>query len=443
MRTNRVMLFALIAGCWAGFAAAEDLVASAKPEQLGFSADRLKRITEAYQGYVDRGELPGAVMVIARGDKLAYAEAIGYQDRENKTPMKKDAIFRLASMTKPIVSVAAMLLVEEGKLDLLAPVAKYLPEFKDVKVGVEQIDPVTGKPSLRLEAPHRAMTVQDLMRHTSGLVYGQFGDRLVHDAYREAKVTDREQSLAEMVAKLAKLPLAHHPGEVWEYSMSVDVLGRVIEVVSSMELDRFIAERITNPLGMGSTDFYVHEPDHGRLAEAQPGADGKPASLPNVKQKPRWLSGGGGMVASAADYLRFCSMLLNGGEVDGVRLLSPHTVRLMTSNALPPGVGFTERAVRQNGDITPMPQMGQGFGLGFAVRTALGHNPLPGSVGTYYWTGAWGTTFWIDPQEGLIALQMIQVPLAEGPAYRRMFRSMTYAALTEIVAETETGRATP
>src|SRR5258705_6509955 len=274
MKFCRLLIFGFFATCWAGIALAEDLAAVTRPEHLGFSPQRLKRITEAYQGYVDRGALPGAVLLIARGDKLAYVEAIGYQDRETKTAMKKDAIFRLASMTKPIVSVAAMMLVEEGKLDLIKPVAAYLPEFKEVKVGVEEIDPVTGKPNLRLDTPRRAMTVQDLMRHTSGLVYGQFGDRLGHLAYREAKVMDRGQSLAELVTKLAKLPLANHPGEVWEYSMSVDVLGRVIEVVSEMELDRFIAERITKPLGMTSTDFYVHEPDIARLAQAQPAADG-------------------------------------------------------------------------------------------------------------------------------------------------------------------------
>jgi len=242
------------------------------------------------------------------------------------------------------------------------------------------------------------MTVQDLMRHTAGFVYGQFGEQLVHQAYRDAKVLDREQSLAENVTKLAKLPLAHHPGEVWEYSVSVDVLGRVIEVVSGMELDRFIAERITKPLGMAATDFYVHEPDLPRLALAQLGADGKPPTLPDVTQKARLLSGGGGMVSSAADYLRFASMLLNGGQNGEAALLSPRTVQLMTSDALPPGIAFTERALRMNQDIGPTPQMGQGFGLGFAVRTAPGHNPLPGSVGTFYWTGAWGTTFGSIPR---------------------------------------------
>jgi len=429
MKTRRLALVAALAIIWSTIAAAQGLVAASNPEQLGFSPARLQRMTQAYQGYVDRGELPGAVLLIARGGKLAYLETIGYQDREKKLAMKQDAIFRLASMTKPIVSVAAMMLVEEGKLDLLAPVANYLPEFKDLKVGVDQIDPATAKPILRLDAPRRPMTVQDLMRHTSGLVYGQFGEGLVHQAYREANVSDRGQSLAEMVTKLSKLPLAHQPGQDWEYSMSVDVLGRVIEVVSGMELDSFIAERITKPLGMEATDFYVHEPDLARLAEPQADAAGKRPPLPDVTKKPRLFSGGGGMVSSAADYLRFCEMLLNGGEHGGVRLLSPHTVRLMTSNALPPNVGYTARIAR-SGDIAPTPEMGQGFGLGFAVRTAAGHNPLPGSVGTFYWTGAWGTTFWVDPKEKLIAMQLIQVPLSQGAPYRRAFRSLTYQALT-------------
>jgi CubicO group peptidase (beta-lactamase class C family) len=222
MKTWRVLLVALLAICWAGIAVAEELAATAKPQEVGFAPDRLKRITEAYQGYVDRGELPGAVIAIARNGKLAYLESIGYRDREKKIAMPQNAIFRMASMTKPIVSVAAMMLVEEGKLDLIKPVSAYLPEFKDVKVGVEEIDPVSGKPSLRMEAPRRAMTVQDLMRHTSGLVYGQFGDRLVHHAYRDAKMTDRGQSLAEMVTKMAKLPLAHHPG----HGLGIQHVGR-------------------------------------------------------------------------------------------------------------------------------------------------------------------------------------------------------------------------
>jgi len=429
MKFFKLLVVAAVAVGGANLAIAQELTPVARPEQLGFSAPRLQRLTQAYQGYVDRGELAGAVLLIARGEQLAYLQAVGYQDREKNAPMKSDAIFRLASMTKPIVSVAAMMLVEEGKLDLLAPVSRYLPEFADLQVGVEQIDPATGKPALTLEPQKRPMIVQDLLRHTAGLVYGQFGDKLIHQAYREAKVGDRNDTLAEMVTKLSKIPLAHQPGEVWEYSVAVDVLGRVVEIVAGMDLDRFVAERVTTPLHMAATDFYVHEPNLARLAEAQADAAGKRPPLPDVTKKPRLFSGGGGMVSSAADYLRFSEMLLNSGEYDGVRLLAPHTVALMTSDALPPGVGYSERARTITGDIAPTPEMGQGFGLGFAVRTAPGRNPLPGSVGTYYWTGAWGTTFWIDPQEKLIAIQMIQVPLSEGGAYRRAFRNLVYQAM--------------
>jgi CubicO group peptidase (beta-lactamase class C family) len=431
MALSRLILTAALAVCWAGVAAAEEPAVVANPQQLGFAPDRLQRLGEVYKGYVDRGELPGAVLLVARADKIAYFQAVGFQDREKKTPMKTDAIFRLASMTKPIVSVAAMMLVEEGKLDLMAPVSKYLPEFKDLKVGVEKTDPATGKPVLVTEPQHRPMIVQDLLRHTAGLVYGQFGDHLIHQMYRDAKIGDRGDTLAEMVTKMSKVPLAHQPGEVWEYSMAVDVLGRVIEVVSGKELDAFIAERVAKPLGMTATDFYVHEPDLPRLAEAQaPPADSKSRMPPDVTKKPHLFSGGGGLVASADDYLRFAEMLLNGGEYRGTRLLAPHTVALMTSDALPPGVGYSERALTSTGDIAPTPAMGQGFGLGFAVRTAAGHNPLPGSVGNYYWTGAWGTTFWVDPAERLIAIQMIQTPSDQGGPYRRAFRELTYAALT-------------
>jgi len=431
MKLARYLLLAVLALAGPSFGRAEEPTPVAKPEQLGFSSARLQRLTDTYQGYVDRGELPGAVLLIACGDKIAYLRAIGYQDREKKTPMKTDAIFRLASMTKPIVSVAVMMLVEEGKIDPGAPVSKYIPEFADLKVGVEAIDPATGKPTLTLVPQKRPMIVQDLLRHTAGLVYGQFGDKLVHHAYRDAKVGDRNDTLAEMVAKLSKLPLAHQPGEVWEYSVAVDVLGRIVEIASGQELDVFLAERIAKPLSMTATDFYVHEADLARLAEAQkPPAGSTSRSPPDVTKKPKLLSGGGGLVASVGDYLRFSEMLLNGGEYGGARLLAPHTVALMTADALPPGVGYSERALTSTGDIAPTPAMGQGFGLGFAVRTAAGHNPLPGSIGNYYWTGAWGTTFWVDPAEKLIAIQMIQTPSEAGGPYRHAFRNLVYQALT-------------
>ncbi len=417
-----------MAFCWAGAAYAQEPSVAAHPEQLGFSPDRLAKITETYKGFVDRNELPGAVLLIARGDKIAYFEAVGFEDRAKQTPMRKDSIFRLASMTKPIVSVALMSLVEEGKIDLLAPVSKYLPEFKDLKVGVEAVEPGTGKPALTLEPQHREMTVQDLMRHTAGLVYGNNGDGLIYKMYQDANVTDRGQTLAEMVTKLSKIPLAHQPGKEWEYSMAVDVQGRIIEVVSGMPLDKFINERIAKPLGMNATDFYVHDGDLGRLAEAQP-AEGDHRMPPDVTKKPKLFSGGGGLVASAADYLKFTEMLLHQGAYSGGRILAPHTIKLMTSNALPPDVKYADLATRF-GDIAPTPEMGQGFGLGFCVRVAEGHNPLPGSIGNYYWTGAWGTTFWVDPKEQLIAIMMIQTPTGIGSPFRHVFRDMTYAALT-------------
>jgi len=415
----------------ATFATAQELQPVDHPEQLGFDPARLQRLTEVYQGYVDRGELPGAVLLVARADQIAYVRAIGYQDREKQIPMNVDSIFRIASMTKPIVAVAAMMLVEEGRLDLAAPVAKYLPQIGEMKVGVEQTDPATGKPVLKLEPQQTVMRIQDLMRHTSGFIYGSFGDRLVHQAYRAAGLFAAGDTLAETITKLSKLPLAHQPGEVWEYGLSFDVLGRVVEVVSGMDLDRFIAERITRPLHMPATDFYVHEADLSRVAEPQiDAATGKRPPTPDVAKRPSALSGGGGLLATAADYLRFSEMLLHGGAFGGVRLLSPHTVALMTSNALPPGVGFTELAATFV-DLAPTPAMGQGFGLGMAVRTAAGHNPTPASVGTFYWTGSWGTTFWVDPQEKLIGIEMIQVPIAVSGPYRRVFRELVYQALMD------------
>jgi CubicO group peptidase (beta-lactamase class C family) len=405
----------------------EALQAVANPAQLGFDTVRLERVGKVFQGYVDVKQLPGAVVLIARNDKIAYLQAFGFQDREKQIAMATNSMFRIASMTKPIVTAAAMMLVEEARLDLAAPVSQYLPEFKDVQVGVEKRN--GDNVELVLEPQKRPMTVHDLMRHTAGLVYGVFGDGPVHKAYRAANAMDRDQSLAEMVTKLSKLPLAHQPGEVWEYSMATDVLGRIIEVVSGQPLDTFVEERITKPLGMESTGFNVREPDAGRLAQPQANAAGERPTMfdPTVKQ--RWVSGGGGLVSTSADYLRFAQMMLNGGTWGGTRFLAPSTVALMTSDALSPGVGYSERAKTSMADLAPMPAAGQGFGLGFAVRTAAGRNPLPGSIGTYYWTGAYGTTFWIDPGEKLIGILMIQVPLAETAPYRRALRYLTYQAL--------------
>jgi CubicO group peptidase (beta-lactamase class C family) len=306
----------VVATCVA-FAALAQVLPNGQPEALGFSSERLQRLTGAFKADVDKGAIPGAVVLIARDGKVAYLEAIGFQNREKQVPMKTDAIFQIASMTKPIVSVAAMILVEEGKLQLLDPVSVYLPEFKNLQVGVEKVNPATGNPELSLEPARREMTVQDLLRHTSGLTYGIFGKSLVKQAYNDAKLFDPSQTLAELVTKLSKLPLAAQPGTTWDYSMSTDVLGRIIEVVSGVSLDQFIADRIVKPIGLSDTGFYVSEENLERLAQPQvDAATGKRPAMVDVTKRPNWMSGGHGMASTASDYALFAQMMLNGGETE-------------------------------------------------------------------------------------------------------------------------------
>jgi len=412
---------------------AQDLSKISRPEEAGFSSERLARITQFFQSEVDQGAIPGAALEVARNGKIVYRQAIGYQDREKKIAMKADAIFRIFSMTKPVASVAVMMLVEEGKIDVMAPVAQYLPEFKDVKVGVEKTDPATGKPTLSLEAPDRPITVQDLLRHTSGLVYGPFGSKLVHQAYNKANLFDPGQTLAEFVTKISKLPLAHQPGTVWEYGMSIDVLGRIVEVVSGMPFDRFLEEKITKPLGMPDTAFYLTASQAPRVVEPQvETATGKRPQFGEVgdftREKVKFFSGGGGLLSTASDYARFCQMLLNGGELNGVRLLSPKTLAVMTSDQIPPSAARVGMLAATQ-DLSPLPELGQSFGLGFAVRTDVGHTPVSGSVGDAFWAGAAGTYFWIDPQEKLYAVMMLQMPFVPAGHYRRAMREMVYGAL--------------
>jgi CubicO group peptidase (beta-lactamase class C family) len=406
-----------------------------EPGQVGFSAQRLKRLSGAFQSDVDKGLIPGAVVLIARDGKVAFFEPFGFQDREKHVPMKADSIFRIASMTKPITSVAVMMLVEEGKIQLDDPLTLYLPEFKGLQVGVEKPVPETGKPQLSLEPPRHDPTIQDLLRHTSGFTYDVFGDSLVKKAYQAANIRNSNQTLAEFTSRLAKLPLAYHPGTTWEYSVSTDVLGRVIEVVSGVPFDEFVSDRILKPLKMTSTGFFVPESDAVRLAEPQldPATGRRPVLLGGLDatRKPSFPTGGGGMVSTAADYVRFCQMLLNGGELDGARLLSPHTVALMTADHLPPGTPIGLGG--QFGSLKPDLEDGQGFGLGFAVRVTPGHNPYPGSVGEFYWVGATGTAFWVAPKERLVAILMIQLPLTQTRHYRSLIRNLVYQALTDEV----------
>ena len=421
MRFGRIICMSAIATCIAFSSFAQGLSKANKPEDVGFSSERLKRVTDAFQSEVDKGAIPGAVVLIARNGKIAYFEAFGFQNRENKEPMKTDAIFRIASMSKPITSVAVMMLVEEGKIQLLDPVSHYLPEFKGVQVGVEKLNTTTGNSELIGEPPRQEMTIQDLLRHTSGLTYGIFGKSLVKQAYNEANLFDRNQTLAEFVSKIAKLPLAYHPGTTWEYSHSTDVLGRIVEVVSGVTLDQFVADRIAKPLGLSDTGFYVPAEKLDRLAETQiDPTTGKRWPTFDVTNRPNWLAGGSGMVSTASDYVRFAQMLLNGGELDQVRLLSPRTVSFMTSDHLWPGVAFSPVTLNlfEPLGIAPTPKVGQGFGLGFVVRTQEGRNPMPGSPGEYFWAGIWGTAFWVDPKEKLITVLMMQAAPLQARYYR-------------------------
>ena len=388
-----------------------------RPKEVGLSAKRLARLSAAFRQDVERNMIPGAVVMIARAGQIAYAEAFGWRDREAKAPMQLEAIFWIASMTKPLTSVAAMILAEEGRLQIAAPVVEYLPEFADRTVGADRVP------------AKRVMTVQDLVRHTSGLTYAAFGDSPVQMIWRDAQPMSEDQTSADMVAKLASLPLMFEPGTTWEYSMSTDVLGRVVEVVSGQDLAAFIDTRICRPLGLRDTGFAATGDREARVAEPQtdPATGGRPP-MRDVSRSARWMSGGGGAVSTAADYLRFCQMLLNGGELDGTRVLAPKTVALMASDHLPPGCNYGETARPRFGALAPVPEMGYGFGLGFAVRTDAGRCPLPGSVGEYFWGGVLGTSFWIDPVEQLIVVAMMQAP-ERRLYYRHLLRPLVYGAL--------------
>jgi CubicO group peptidase (beta-lactamase class C family) len=404
-------------------------LAKSTPEKQGISTERLGRLERRLQAGVDAGEIPGAVVMIARNGQLVYERAIGFASRADKVPMTTGTLFRLASMSKPVTSLAVMQLADEGKLTLNEPIATYLPELKDLKVGVEVTDG-SGKPQMTLVAAERQPTVQDLLRHTSGFVYAQFGNGPVHRAYGAARIGSNDATNAELVSRLAKLPLAHQPGTTFEYSVSTDVLGRLVEVVSGETLDQYVERHIARPLGLKSFSFRVGPEYTLALGPDDPtGEAGKKVAAGRAKA-PAFLSGGGGMYSTGPDYLRFAQMLLNGGELDGVSVLSRKSVALMSSNHLPPCTVFPPNMRSLLSIIAPTPEMGQGFGLGFAVRVAPGRNPLPGSVGDFYWAGITGVYFWVDPQERMVAVLMT----AQGRAdirirYRQLTRQLVYQAL--------------
>ncbi|MGY2737190.1 serine hydrolase domain-containing protein [Sphingomonas sp. UYP23] len=387
-------------------------------ERLGFKPEALAAIGQAYEAGVMSHEIPGAVVMIARDNKLVYSMTAGYRNASAKKRMAADTRFYLASMTKPITSVAAMILVERCKLQLDDPVSKYIPEFANLRVGREITDS-HSKLSLALDPADHPATVRDLFRHTAGFTYGPFGSSLVQQAYMHANLADFGQTNAELMTKLAALPLAYQPGEVFEYSMATDVLGRVIEIVSKQSLADFVQKEITGPLGMKDTSFGV--PDAERVAVPLSMPVSYPAGVP------RWFSGGGGLISTAADYLKFAQMLLNGGEYNGVKILSPQTIMKMTRNELPVNITYSPLDL---GILEPSPANGQGFGYGFAVRVSDKGNKAPGTIGDYHWAGISGTYFWIDPKKKMVVVAMIAAPEARD-GYRIKARNLVYSAISK------------
>jgi CubicO group peptidase (beta-lactamase class C family) len=411
LRLAHFLLFVLLTGA----AVAADLP-SARPESVGMSTQRLGRLTSEMQALVDRNQLAGVVTMVAKDGKVVEFEAAGKRDLESGAPMQKDSIFRIYSMSKPITGVAMMMLLEEGKWQLNDPVSKHIPEFANLKVA--KVSPQSG--AVTQVAPDHAMTMRELMSHSGGLSYGVFGNTPVDKMYTDVNVLNRDEPLQAMIDKLAKIPLLHQPGERWHYSVSVDVQGYLVEKLSGQPFPEFLQKRVFEPLGMKDTAFYVPADKLNRFASFYTyDKDRKfaPHPGPDYSKNPALPSGGGGLVSTATDYMRFCQMLLNGGELDGKRLLSPLTVQLMRSNMLPASART----------MSP----GTGFGLDFAVV----EDPVAaggyGGEGTYYWGGYAGTWFWIDPVYNLIVVGMIQHRGDGTPDVRGLSRSLTYQAIVK------------
>jgi CubicO group peptidase (beta-lactamase class C family) len=414
---------ALRATCSLLAAALLALPGLAAAQDPGLSPAGLAKIGDWMRAEVAARKIPGAVLMIWRGGKPAHVEVVGQRDPAQDAPLKLDDMFRIYSMTKPIVSVAAMMLVEEGKIDLDAPVSKYIPAFADVKVGVETTGPL-GQKTLELVDAPRPMTVRDLLRHTSGLTYGFFGPGLVKQAYRESGLESaRGIDNAQFAERIARLPLAYPPGSTWDYSNSTDVLGRVAEVASGQPLGDFLQARLFDPLGMKDTSFTVPEPERqARIAEPFVGDGITPGSALFDPRRPAALqSGGGGLMSTAPDYARFLLMLRGGGELDGKRYLSAATLQEMTRDQL--GAQVVRTALY-------LPGADYGFGLGFAVRTKPAAPGRDSAIGEYYWGGAAGTYMWVDPANDLFVVYMMQSPKQRVP-HRAALRELVYGAVVD------------
>ena len=414
------LVFACSIACVRAYS--EAIEPAAKSE--GFSIERLNHINATLKRDVASARLPGAVLLAARNGKLVLADVVGVQDPQANIPMRRDSIFRIYSMTKPIVSVAVMMMVEEGRVLLGDPISRYIPELKDLNVGVEKMD-ADGTTKLDLVPANREMIVYDLLRHTAGLTYGFEGKSLVKDEYKRLNLDGAALSGGEWLSNLVKAPLQSQPGSKWEYSIAADVLGVLLERVSARTLDVYLAERLFKPLGMKDTAFWVEPAKRARIANAFAIDPVFKVSTPltDVRQPPARFSGGGGLVSTADDYLRFAQMLLNGGELDGVRILAPNTVAFMLADQL---AGI--RVKLPPGAAPPGPRPGYSFGLGVAIRNELGDSITLGNAGIADWNGIAGTNFWIDPKENLAAVWMAQ---ASGlrPYYRQLIPNMIYGAM--------------
>jgi CubicO group peptidase (beta-lactamase class C family) len=400
------------------------------PEAVGLSSERLARIKEVLGTGVDRGEIPGYVALVARRGKIAYFEAYGTQNPNTGKPMARDSIFRIYSMTKPITSVAAMILVEEGRIKLSDPVSKYLPELADLKVATNAH---TAKDAAAIEtAPAtRPMLIVDLLRHTAGFTYGFFkpfpGSTPIEQMYIDGGVNDLDITNAELVTRLSKLPLKYEPGTTWWYSRSTDVLGRLIEVVSGMSLGEFFQQRILAPLAMKDTAFAVAPQSVARFVEPfNRDKEGLILQYTDPTKPVKFEAGGQGLTSTVTDYARFLQMLLNGGALDGTRILGRKTVELMTMDHIGQAIDHGQFFI---------PGQSHGFGLGFAVRNAGPRapallNPMDGSVGEYYWAGYAGTFFWVDPAEQLIAVYMMQSVRQLAP-YANSFKTLVLQSVVD------------
>ena len=405
------------------FACALSAVRAEQPRATSsFSPAKLERISDYMRNEVATGKIPGAIVLIQQHGRPVYDETFGVRDVKTRQPITEDTIFRLYSMSKPVTSVAAMMLVEDGKLGLDDPLSKYIPAFADVKVGVEKRDD-SAKITLALEPLQRPITIEDLLRHTSGITYGFYGESAVRKLYANADLFQGDFDNAEFAARLAKLPLQEQPETLWDYGHSTDILGRVIEVVSGQSLFEFEKHRLLDPLGMSETVFYIKDQTK-RARLAQPLPDDRftspLAGISDPMQPRRWESGGAGMVGTTGDYARFAQMLLNGGNLDGKRYLKPDTVALMTSDHIGPETKIAR-------DYFYFPGADSGFGLGFAVRTMQ----PPGSrlpIGEYRWDGVAGTFFFIDPKDDMFVICMMQT-LSQRGRIQTALKTLVYEAL--------------